>query len=192
MGKPGRLSSFTLIELLTVILIIGILAALTLAAASGVMKTAARDRARSEITAISTAAESYKVDNGTYPQYDLGATNSYSALPTTAGGSYQLSSEILYENLSGQTNYATMVPGVKIYMTFKTSQLGNYASGNTYIQDPFGYSYGYSTGSPTTGGVAGADVPYNGVGFFDLWSTGGDISGTNANNGIWINNWSGS
>jgi prepilin-type N-terminal cleavage/methylation domain-containing protein len=164
-GKPGRLASFTLIELLTVILIIGILAALTLAAASGVMKTAARDRARSEISAISAALESYKVDNGTYPQNDFGMPNSYQTPPTTGGGLYQVSSQLLYQSLSSQTNYsAAIIPGVKIYMTFKTSQLGNYASGsgNTYIQDPFGYSYGYSTGTPVTGGVPGTDVPYNG------------------------------
>ena len=43
-------TSFTLVELLTVIAIIAILVGLTLAAYSGVAKTAARSRARSEIT----------------------------------------------------------------------------------------------------------------------------------------------
>jgi type II secretory pathway pseudopilin PulG len=59
--------SFTLVELLTVILIIMILASLTLAAANSVMGQAARSRARSEIQALSTALESYKTDNGIYP-----------------------------------------------------------------------------------------------------------------------------
>jgi general secretion pathway protein G len=65
--KLRSLSSFTLIELLVVMVIIAILAALTLAAYTGVFKTAARARARSEITAISAALESYKTDNGVYP-----------------------------------------------------------------------------------------------------------------------------
>lgn len=175
--KPRALASFTLVELLTVIVIIAILMALTLAAASGVMKSAARSRARAEIKGMASALESYKIDNGAYPQYDFpGGTNSYAtASPSTAGSYYQLSSQTLYQSLSGQTYYSVPVSGAKSYMSFKTSQLGNYAAGSpaTYIQDPFGNAYGYSTGTSTT------DLPYSGAGFFDLWSTGGDTTGTN-------------
>jgi prepilin-type N-terminal cleavage/methylation domain-containing protein len=181
-GKPGRQSGFTLIELLTVIVIIAILAGLTLFAASAVMKSAARSRTRTEIAAISAALESYKTDNGAYPVFTgFRSTAGYTAPPTTVGGAYQQSSEFLYESLTGQTTTAAFVTGVKSYIALKKTQMGNYAGGNVYIQDPFGYSYGYNTGSA-------ANPPYNGWGFFDLWSTGGDI--TAANIPSWISNWS--
>jgi len=193
-------ASFTLIELLTVIAIIAILAALTLAAASAVMKTAGRNRARSEIAAMTTALENYKSDNGIYPQADYfpQGTNGYiAAVPTTAGGYYQLSSELLYQSLTGQTNYGDIPPkassGTKIYMTFTKSQLGNNtagAGGPIYIQDPFGNSYGYSTGTNNAGTYS--DIPFNGAGLFDLWSSGGDLSGTTTGTNVWLNNWSGS
>ena len=62
-----RLGGFSLIELLTVLTIIAILAGLTIAAFSGVHRTALRNRARNEIQAIGSAMESYKADNGSYP-----------------------------------------------------------------------------------------------------------------------------
>ncbi len=201
--KPRFLASFTLVELLTVIAIIAILAALTLGAASGVMSKAARSRASAEVQAISTALESYKTDNGAYPASSGLLTNSpYSTTDgSVSGGLYQKSSQLLYQSLSGQTNFLdTPLPGTKSYMAFKKNQLGNAsaAAGTastsasaTYIQDPWGYSYGYSTG--TGGGGATTNYPYNGNGFFDLWSTGG-LTTTSANNALtntatWISNW---
>jgi prepilin-type N-terminal cleavage/methylation domain-containing protein len=191
-GKTGRLASFTLIELLTVIVIIAILAALTLAAASAVLKTAARNRARTEIAGMSAALESYKTDNGAYPVADFfGGTNGYvSAVPTTGQGGYQQSSEALYQALTGQTISTTLVPGAKSYMTFKSGQLGNLTGPETYIQDPFANAYGYSTG--TGSGANATDIPNNGVGFFDLWSSGGDLSGAPTGTNSWISNWNGS
>ncbi len=61
--SPG----FTLVELLVVITIIAILAALVLSTAGGIQDKAARNRAQSEIAALSAALESYKADNGDYP-----------------------------------------------------------------------------------------------------------------------------
>lgn len=185
-----RSHGFTLVELLTVIAIIAILLGILLAAMSGVMRTAGRDRARAEIQAMSAALESYKSDNGTYPIVPTGGFSSISsytgASTITPGGTYQTSSAYLYEQLSGITTYGTLpTTGTKIYMTFKPSQLGNATTGSTttYICDPFGNSYGYyaaTTGSP----------PNNGLGFFDLWSTGGDTASPSVNTAIWVNNWS--
>ena len=53
-----ELASFTLVELLTVMAIMAILAAVIMAAASGVRAKAARGRASSEIQAISSALDS--------------------------------------------------------------------------------------------------------------------------------------
>ena len=180
-------ASFTLVELLAVIAIIAILAGLTLAAFSGVMNSAGRSRARTEISAVSAALESYKADNGAYPPSPANGfsdTNYASdGSPATAGGLYQNSSAALYQALTGQTNYGDPAPtwGTKIYMTFKSSQMGNYSSGggNVYIKDPFGNSYGYFTGSASS-------TPVNGTNQFDMWSTGGNIQGVT---NTWISNW---
>ena len=162
------------------------------------MNRAARNRAQGEIQAISTALEAYKADNGIYPLADTFTdTNAYCQVdPSTAAGSYQSSSQLLYQALSGKTNYNDApVAGIKAYMNFKFDQLGNgnaaagtAGSGSTYIADPWGYSYGYSTGNTNSS----QQLPLNGNGFFDLWSTAGGFggsSGTETNVGSWISNW---
>ena len=62
-----KASGFTIIELLIVITIIIILAALILGTVGYVQKKAARSRAEAEIAALSAACENYKADNGVYP-----------------------------------------------------------------------------------------------------------------------------
>jgi general secretion pathway protein G len=60
-------SGFTIVELLIVIVVIGILAAITITAYNGV-QVRARDSARiSKVKSISKAIELYRVDNGMYP-----------------------------------------------------------------------------------------------------------------------------
>jgi prepilin-type N-terminal cleavage/methylation domain-containing protein len=202
-----RLSSFTLVELLVVMAIIGILAALTLAGASAVMNAAGRNRAKGEIQAMSAALESYKTDNGIYPvgAVTVGSgsiltgppSGNYATDPSVSGGTYQTASQALYEALSGQTNYLDNTSLGKAYMTFKTGQLGNYktaansgySAASTYVSDPFGYAYGYSTGDNQSPQVL---YPFNGSGFFDLWSTGGLTQTTSAHQNptnSWISNW---
>lgn len=193
--RKKQVASFTLVELLTVMAIIAILAALTLAAASGVWNKAARSRASSEIQAMSTALEGYKTDNGVYPSTNTLtlATNTYANYDgSLAGGAYQLSSQLLYLSLSGQTNFTDPpVAGAKVYMSFKQNQIGNAtgaAAGGSYVKDPWNYSYGYSTGLPSSPPVASDPTPNNGAGFFDLWSTGGLLT-AKVNTNAWISNW---
>src|SRR5256712_4406044 len=83
------LHAFTIIELLVVITIIIILAGLILSTVGYVQKKGARSRAETEIAAMSAALESYKTDNGIYPQY------------TGASGGHAL-----YQSLSGDGNDA--------------------------------------------------------------------------------------
>ena len=118
------IGGFTLVELLIVIAIIAILAALVLAAAGSVQKKGARSRAEAEIAALEAALESFKADNGDYPNNSV--PNSSASLVT---------------NLM-PTN------GGKVYYEFKSKWL----NGNTYL-DPFGYSYNYiyTNGSPNNG-----------------------------------------
>jgi prepilin-type N-terminal cleavage/methylation domain-containing protein len=106
--RKNRMASFTLIELLTVMALIAILAALVLSAGIGVMTKAARSRATGEIQAMSTALEGYKTDNGNYPPSDrvLLLTNTatdpyFSKEDDGTSTAYQTNSQLLYQALSG-------------------------------------------------------------------------------------------
>jgi prepilin-type N-terminal cleavage/methylation domain-containing protein len=158
---------FTLIELLVVIAIIAILASLVLAAAGSVQKKGARSRAEAEIAAIAAALESYKSDNGDYPSagtFSVTNTNSTTGVKTT--NTFPVSNSVILVQ--------TLMPSTgKIYFEFKKKLIET----NGYI-DPFNnnYFYIYTNGSPS-----------NGVNNYDLWSTAGDLNGTNPN--TWIKNW---
>jgi prepilin-type N-terminal cleavage/methylation domain-containing protein len=184
-------NGFSLVEILTVITIIAILAGLTLAAFSGVQRSAFRSRAKNEIGALAGALENYKADTGGYPNPTaviFSSTSVYTtALPNQAAGLYQQSSQLLYQCLTGQTNYGDPPPklgsGVRTYFAFKSSQLGNNsaaAGAPIYIKDPFGNSYGYFNGNA-------ANLPYNGTNQYDLWSTAGDTAGANVPG--WVTDW---
>lgn len=66
-SQPTERFGFTIVELLIVIVVIGILAAITIVAYSG-FQTRARDTIRTnDSTAIRKALELYKADKGSYP-----------------------------------------------------------------------------------------------------------------------------
>lgn len=186
-------SGFTIMELLVVITIIVILAALILGTVGYVQKKAARSRAEAEIAAMSAACESYKADNGTYPSnadtYKLDARSS--ADPSA----YPSASLYLYESLYGVTTVTrSATPSLKSYFTFKPNMLmppPPSSADITGIRDPFGNSYGYSTAANPdavpAGGSASTGTGYNPT--FDLWSTGGAKTNSSADVAQWIKNW---
>lgn len=206
---PG---AFTLIELLAVMAIILILAGLVLAIAGHATNSAAKARAQSEIQAFSTALESYKTDNGSYPRSadtDTLNPNSNDPLNINPGSStsnYQKAGMILFEALSG---YPATAGGTysKTYYTFNASQMSpspTPPSTTTYVTDPFGLPYGYSTANladqdkQSAGATPSPTAGFNPT--FDLWSTAGySASGgkayptspvpTPAANTYWIKNW---
>jgi len=67
-GRRG----FTLIELMTVIAIVGILMALALTAFQGARKSARDGKRKTDLETIRTALEMFKADNGQYPPLDGG------------------------------------------------------------------------------------------------------------------------
>lgn len=168
-----RRNSFTLIELLVVMAVIAMLSAITLGAAGAIQNKAARSRAGAEIAALAVGLEAYKTDNGIYP-----GIAAMAGVGTATPTSYTPSSTVLYQSLTSTTNWSAK-PGGPVYMTFKKNQLNSTMS--CYVQDPFGYSYGYCTNSPTGGMNAG---------FYDLWSTAGKTAGGPQNTNVWVNNWS--
>ena len=67
MRKNRRLNAFTMIEMLTVIAIIGILAGLLFPAISGAMKKAKVAQAKSDISSIESALRAYYLEYGKWP-----------------------------------------------------------------------------------------------------------------------------
>jgi len=178
--RPLRqLGAFTLIELLTVMTVIAILSALVLSISGWATKKGALARAELEIKALSSACESFKADNGTYPHQPLAINGVLPAtsgtIPSdqldprsngisvyTPGGIYANASLELYEALSGDLSLSGTGggPGTHNYISdMKPDTLGRnnmsepvgYQGGNLiqYLSDPFGNCYGYSTANST-------------------------------------------
>ncbi len=216
--KQTNLSAFTLIEMLTVMAIIAVIASLVVAVSGLVQGKAARARAEGEIQAMSAAAESYKADNGIYPQ----STDTDELDPrkdgTPTSAKYAASSLFLYQELSGDGGLgkdgvasgtpADGKPDGKVYYEFKPDVLKGKKDGNEklttvqYIQDPFGNCYGYSTAAARneqeflekvrkSGSAASRS---SGKGYnttFDLWSTAGARSSGDPVEASkkWVKNW---
>ncbi len=218
-----RQAAFTLIELLAVMTIILVLAGLILSIAGFAQSKGAKARAEGEIQAMTTGLESYKTDNGAYPEStDSDALNAQSDIDPGGASStkYQKAGETLYQALAGvvpspapsgaTAGSSTNADGtrVKAYYAFTPGQLGPTSTTlpstaaaqlTTYVVDPFGLTYGYSTiryavnqGSPAPAASPGFNPTY------DLWSTGGYGTGgksyptaapTPTPNTLWIKNW---
>jgi len=160
-------NAFTVIELIVVVGVIIILTGLVLSTVGYARKKGARARAETEIAAISAACESYKADNGVYPNNSITSNLDPKANGDPSTTAYGFASFYLYTQLSGDTS-GNRSPTGKSYMEFKPKMLLPPGGSGTVtaISDPFGYSYGYSTANqadPTKG--------YNPT--FDLWSTAG-------------------
>jgi prepilin-type N-terminal cleavage/methylation domain-containing protein len=190
-------AGFSLIELFVVISIIVVLAGLILSTVGYVQKKGERARAETEIAAMSAACESYKADNGIYPRDTtnnttdtLNAQADSDPSATPFPNVYQNASQFLYGELSGDRNFNNVIDAAeqanRAYFTFKPQMLEGPKDTNgnltavSYIRDPFGNSYGYST--------ANQAAPANGYNpTFDLWSTANANPPDDRNQ--WIKNW---
>lgn len=179
--RPLQRSAFTILELLTVMSIILVLAGLILATSGYVAKKGARSRTEAEIAAISAALENYKADYGVYPT--TSNTDSLKPNAETEPANYVNAGKDLYIQISGDLDGdPTTSDGGRNYMgsSLNPNMLGPNPPGpNTYIKDPFGNCYGYSTAKAS---VPAGDDGYNPT--FDLWSTAKESNQAN-----WIKNW---
>ena len=202
---------FTLVEMITVVAVIIILAGLVISVSGLVSQKANRARADGEIKVMVNHLDSYKRDNGTYPKTEetdnLDPRVDFS--PTSS--KYILSNLKLYSALTGDFEPADGPDGkpevdTKAYYNFSRNQL-NFTkdkSGNPatirYVSDPWGNPYGYSTAGAQMESDYRAQVrkdprtprPSELKGFnptFDLWSTAGAT--TQSQKGKWVRNWAG-
>ncbi len=71
--NPSRHSAFTLVEMLLVLVILAVLAAIVIPKFSGRSQQAKETAAKSQISSIELALDAFEVDTGTYPQGSLDA-----------------------------------------------------------------------------------------------------------------------
>ena len=151
MFRPPSRHAFTLIEMITVIAIIAILAGLVLSINGVVQRKAGTARAETEIRTLSAGCEAYKTDNGGYPRAAIkdDPVGNYSSdtdkldpvvdfnsapppPPSYPPTKYSTASVVLYKALSGDTDangqIDTATETGKNYVPdfFKPSRLGGY------------------------------------------------------------------
>lgn len=157
--RSGK-SAFTLIELMAVITIIVILAALIVGAYDFVKERQSKEKAKVQIALLSKALEDYKLDMGTYPA-------------TTDSADGNGNSGILFNALY----FAPYTNGTKIYLadldpaTTKQGWTSGAAASATKIVDPWGNEYHFRSTTPMTGTTPNSKIQNPD---FDLWSLGKD------------------
>jgi prepilin-type N-terminal cleavage/methylation domain-containing protein len=214
MKRSSPSSGFTLIEMITVVAIIILLAGLVIGTAGYANRKAAVERATNEIKAMGTGIDAYKIDNGTVPQNEdtdlLDPRLHFSATGSTSGSYYQKASRYLYASLTGDFEPSDKPDGkpetgTKAYYSFTRAQINakRDSSGSItevyYIQDPFGSAYGYSTAGLNSEQDYRKQVQKNPTyarpaekkGFntatYDMWSTG--AATTQDGQAKWVKNW---
>jgi len=168
--KQRSSRGFTLVEMLVVLFLIGVLAAMIAGIYKLITHKGAATRAMGEIHAISMACENYRTEHGSYPVLDdvtqgamvgnpPNATQSNSPISPLANGdptvtAYHQSAQYLYGELGGDPNFkGTHGPNDPMpYYAFRADQLAwapgasaGTAGAVSYVKDPFGNCYGYAT-----------------------------------------------
>lgn len=110
--KRTSTHGFTIVELLIVIVVIGILAAITVVAFNGVQDRAKFTRMQSDLKSMQKAIEIYHADNGTYPN---------------TGGSHR------YQRVSGDSFIPGLVPKYIGNLPEITDGPSGSGTNNTYI-----------------------------------------------------------
>jgi Tfp pilus assembly protein PilE len=174
--KKNEAASFTLVELLGVITIIGILAGLTLGGAGAIRRHGATSQAKAEISALQAACERYYADNSSYPQ------NPTNCLPTPYDSNnpagYVEASRALFTNLFGSPRFnASSTNAVtKRYFEPKLAMVNTNTSTSgqaNYFIDPWGNSYGYyyDTNNPNVAPLIWSTAGYTGITNTNKWIT---------------------
>lgn len=138
-------SGFTIVELLIVIVVIAILAAITIVAYNGLQQRARDSQRDVDVATIQKALDLYYIDNGQYPVSSCSSSCAINtAWSTTADASWQ--------NLANQ-----LVPAY--VSSFPRDPVSKQTVGYPW-NDAGGYDYSYSAWSPPYCGVTGTRQGY--------------------------------
>jgi prepilin-type N-terminal cleavage/methylation domain-containing protein len=168
MNTYRKHSGFTIVELLIVIVVIGILAAITIVAYNGIQQRAAASSASVALAQASKKLELYKVDNGTYP-----TTGNLSAAGITDGDvTFQYTSDgttFCVTGTKGTTSYKINNSSVATAGGCAGHGQGGVAAQTNYYRDP----------KPTSTNPAGAWDGGNTLTLANMastWSTSGRMN----------------
>ena len=179
-------AAFTLIELMAVITIIVILAALVVGGMGFVNERQSKEKAKVQLAILAKALEEYKLDNGAYPP-TANKTGSFTTSGT--GTTAELYVALFYEgydyaNQNSPASWTKKVNGVdvpkatKIYIPelnpinskqgWTDPVTGTTPPASVPIKDPWGNQYCYRTATNNAGTANAATQNPD----FDLWSMG--------------------
>ena len=140
MIKQSKSRGFTIVELLIVIVIIAILAAITIVAYNGITARAHASAAQQAAQNVSNKAEAYNAENGVYPstfaQMSSAASNTSYYLPSSA---YTLATAKMTAapandnavNMQLCSSGAGVVGNIIGYWNFSTNAIGTITAGAT-------------------------------------------------------------
>jgi prepilin-type N-terminal cleavage/methylation domain-containing protein len=132
-----RLSAFTIVELLVVIVVIAILATITIVSYTGITKQATTSSVQSNLKQLATTIDLDHASTGTYPATSA-AINSGKGFPQTSGIAYS------YNSLDNNTNYcasatSTTASGIAYHYTPKDGQIKSGDCGSLALSCPSGF-----------------------------------------------------
>jgi type II secretion system protein G len=149
MGSKNKQTGFTIVELLIVIVVIGILAAITIVAYNGIQDRAANARAQSDIKNVQRLVEAYNADNGSYP-----STGGLSVIRSDA-------------NCTGGSKQADWVPSVTNALPQSSANRGQSGGRGCYMYSSDGTSYVLSAWNGVSGGPQNTTM-YRRLGFREM------------------------
>ncbi|HSI07445.1 MAG: prepilin-type N-terminal cleavage/methylation domain-containing protein [Rariglobus sp.] len=152
LNGQARLRAFTLIELLTVIGIIAILAAITFGVVKGVNERAAISQAKVELASLSLALESYKGQYGDYPRSGTSATLESTASATNQAGKFfnALLGKLGPTGVAIDRKAFVEVSRLNLSSTTALPKPGDTTSMDNAFIDPWGRFYIYAYGAGWT------------------------------------------
>ena len=163
LNRQAGKRAFTLIELLTVIGIIAILAAITFGVIKGVNERAAIGQAKTEMAVLAQALEAYKLQYGDYPRTGLGAVVPSTSTALAATHTQALLFNALVGKLGPKLSNATEITASAINgkkfvelskLSLETTNLPDTTSTTAVLNcflDPWGRRYMYYYDSTSAG-----------------------------------------
>lgn len=109
-SRPTARSGFTLVELLTVIAIIGILAAILVPTTSSARAAAKKAKTRGQFAQWAAAIEAFRQEYGYYPTFETTGAGQNKVNGNTAGGANLAGVHRFYETLVGTRRDGTALP----------------------------------------------------------------------------------